>query len=452
MNIHVIGAGYVGAVQSAGLAAIGHNVVCFEKDEYKLAKLRDGILPFYEPDLDALIKSAVRSGHLSFAHADQRLAVPEVYFIAVGTPTTDSGKADVSAVLDAAKSIAERIRDRGVRTSEEKNLIVALKSTVPVGTADKVRAIVSEASPRFRVSIVSNPEFLREGSAVKDFFEPDRIVIGCNEAWASQIMLSLYVDSRLEGKGLRHCRVIATDNKSAELIKYASNTMLAMRISFANELARLCDACGADIEDVTKGMGADSRIGPAFFKAGAGWGGSCFGKDVAALQAVAFEHGLEFPFSEVTLDTNAQHKTVLVTKALKHFNNALANKRIAVWGLAFKPHTDDVRDAPALAIIKELVEEGASVVAYDPHANETGSKALQTVKNWSVVPTAKDAIRGTDALFICTEWPEFFVSPKELLKLGIEVVFDGRNIFDLEEMRKAGITYYSIGRGRYLGN
>lgn len=452
MDIHVIGAGYVGAVQSAGLAAIGHNVVCFEKDDYKLAKLRDGVLPFYEPDLDGLIKSAIHGGNLSYAHADQRLAVPEVYFIAVGTPTTDSGKADISFVLDAAKSIAERIRDRGIRTNEEKNLIVAIKSTVPVGTADKVRAIISNASPRFRVSIVSNPEFLREGSAVRDFFEPDRIVIGCFENWASRTMLSLYVDFRLVGRGLKHCRVITTDNKSAELIKYASNTMLAMRVSFANELARLCDACGADVEDVTKGMGADPRIGSAFFAAGTGWGGSCFGKDVAALQAIASEYGLEFPFAKVTLDTNEQHKTALVSKALRHFNDSLANKRIAVWGLAFKPHTDDVRDAPALAIIRELVEEGASVVAYDPRANETASKALQASKSWSVVPTAKDAIRGTDALFICTEWLQFFVSPKELHKLGVEVVFDGRNIFDPEEMQKAGITYYSIGRGRRLGN
>lgn len=448
MNVHVIGAGYVGLVTATGLADLGHRVVCFERDPDKLAKLRDGYLPIYEPGLEDLLHRNVAAGYLTFAHSDKLadLAPAEIYFIAVGTPTNPADdSADLTCVFEAASSIAQALKAQADALSGV--VVVAIKSTVPVGTADRVRALFGEAGLGECVAVISNPEFLREGSAVTDFFHPDRIVLGeggtNQDANAGALMSALYED-------LTDVPIVYTTNRSAELIKYASNAHLALRISFANELARLCDSCDADIKDVTRGMGLDSRIGPAFLQAGLGWGGSCFPKDVRALLATGREFGIAMPITGTAIAGNEVQKRVLLHKATQHFDT-LKGKRFVIWGLAFKPNTDDVRESPAIELVRDLAAAGATCVCYDPKAAETGRLALAGVPNVYIFNAEqKSALQVLsdgrfDALFICTDWLDFNILFAPEIAACTSVVFDGRNTRNPKAMAEAGITYYAIG-------
>ena len=434
MRIAVIGTGYVGLVAGTCFADSGHFVSCVDVDEAKIATLKKGKTPIYEPGLDELLQKNLAAERLSFG-TDLSAAVKqsEVVFIAVGTPQGEGGDADLRVAMTVAKQIAE---------AAERYTVVVNKSTVPVGTAARMQAEIN-ARTQVELDVVSNPEFLKEGAALDDFLKPDRIVIGAASEKARGIMAELYAPFvRTESP------IYFMDPRSAELTKYAANAMLAARISFMNEVAALCERVGADVDGVRKAMGADERIGQKFLFPGCGYGGSCFPKDVKALIATARNHGLDFTLLSAVDAVNDRQKRLLAVKARQHFGGgSLRGKKFAVWGLAFKPKTDDLRQAPALALIDELLAEACTVVAHDPVAME-GARALYG-ERVQFVQNPYAALEQADALFLVTEWNEFrqpdFARMKKSMKTP--VLFDGRNIWNPARVREQGFTYFGIGRG-----
>jgi UDPglucose 6-dehydrogenase len=439
MKIAVIGTGYVGLVTGACLSDMGNDVVCMDLDASKIEALRAGRAPIYEPGIETLIERNVRDGRLAFT-ADLGHAVrgAEVCFIAVGTPPGEDGAADVRHVLACAESVARAI---------DRPCTVVVKSTVPVGTCDLVEETVeralSERGLRHRVEVVSNPEFLKEGSAVEDFMRPDRVIVGIAGEAAGGVMRELYSPFTRNGHP-----VIVTGRRSAEMIKYASNAMLAARISFMNELAALCEATGVDIEDVRKGVGADRRIGMPFLYAGVGYGGSCFPKDVRALIRTMREHGGSAVMLEAVENVNARQKMWPVVTLARRWNDAFDGKRVAVWGLAFKPNTDDMREAPSIVVIGEIRRRGATVAAHDPVAAANARRILgdQAIE---YVERPYDALKGADALVLLTEWGAYrtpdFARVRALMRSPL--VLDGRNQYNPDVVRKAGMEYFGVGRG-----
>src|SRR3989344_453832 len=432
MKITIIGTGYVGSVTGACLADLGNEVICLDIDKEKIERFRKGELPIYEPGLSDLVKRNVREGRLSFT-TDKKKAIQgsDVIFIAVGTPSAPDGSVDMAFIESAAKDIG---------TFMNSYKVIVDKSTVPVGTADKIREIIKGSQKeKHEFDLVSNPEFLREGNAIHDFMNPDRIVIGVDNGKAKSIMLSIYGGIERTGKP-----ILVTDVKSSELIKYASNAMLATRISFMNEIARLCEKTGADIKMIAKGIGLDSRIGPRFLHAGVGYGGSCFPKDVRGLVATGKEYGIDFKILRAVDQVNEEQKTWLIPKIRKELAD-LKGRKIAVWGLAFKPKTDDIREAPSIAIINELQKLGAKIVAFDPEAERSAKRVLRNV---DYAKTPYEALEGCDALVVVTEWSEFRNLDKAKMKKLMKrpVIFDGRNIYSRTEMRSLGFRYFGIGR------
>lgn len=431
MKIGVVGTGYVGLVAAACFAENGNSVIGVDIDEAKIKALLAGQIPIYEPGLAEIVVHNVAEGRLRFT-TDITVAVREceVLFIAVGTPQDEDGSADLKYVLKVAEQIADAMN--GPK-------IVVNKSTVPVGTAAKVRAAI-EARTKHPVSVVSNPEFLKEGAAVDDFLKPDRVVIGTSDPAAEAVMKELYEPFVRTGKP-----ILAMDNVSAELTKYASNAMLALRISFMNEIANLCDAAGADVEMVRKGMATDSRIGPAFLFPGLGYGGSCFPKDVKAIEHTAREHGAAMEIVAAVERVNTRQKTIMLPRIEKALGG-LEGRKIAVWGVAFKPRTDDIREAPALFLIEGLIAKGAIVSAYDPKAMEHAKGALPASVRWA--KNGYDALEGVDALLLATEWNEFrepdFARMKTLMRRHL--IFDGRNIFNPKTVKALGFEYVGVGR------
>jgi UDPglucose 6-dehydrogenase len=430
MNIVVAGVGYVGLVTGVCLAEVGYQVTCLDIDKEKMMKLRQGISPIYEPGIEDFIRRNVAQGRLSFTMNEQEAyAEADIIFIAVGTPEKEDGSADLTYIEEAAAAIAQNIK---------KDVIVVIKSTVPVGTNERIHAMLQRMKPPFlRVSVVSNPEFLREGSAIYDMFHGDRIVIGANDEKAANVIARLY-----EPFGIP---IMKTDVHSAEMIKYASNAFLAMKISFINEIANICEKVGANIDDVAYGIGLDKRIGAQFLQAGIGYGGSCFPKDTKALVQIAGNVQHRFELLEAVIKVNNKQQALLVEKA-KHYFGSLKGKQVALLGLAFKPNTDDIREAASLVIVKRLIAEGAKVTAYDPVAIDNVKKVLNSSIQYA--KTVIDALRDADAAFIVTEWEEFKTLPlSTFVKYMREpIVFDGRNCYALEEARRSGLTYISIGR------
>ena len=432
MKITIIGTGYVGSVTGACLAELGNTVTCLDIDPEKIDKFKQGIMPIYEPGLNDLVKRNIREDRLAFT-TDSAAAIKnaEVIFIAVGTPSDDNGDVNLKFIESAARDIA---RYMGSYT------VIVDKSTVPVGTADKIKAILGTTNKKF--DMVSNPEFLREGEAIKDFMNPDRVVIGVDSDKAKEIMIKIYKGIERTGKP-----ILITDIKSAELIKYASNAMLATRISFMNEVSRLCEVSGADIKLVAKGMGLDNRIGPRFLQAGIGYGGSCFPKDVKGLIKTGEHYGVDFKLLKAVEATNQEQKKHIIPIIVETLGGNVKEKTIAVWGLAFKPKTDDMREASSVVLINELQKLGAKINAFDPESMEVAKTMLSNVKYGK---DAYDTIKDVDALVIATEWDEFrgvdLIKIRSLLKTPI--IFDGRNIYDPAEMKELGFTYYGVGRPR----
>jgi UDPglucose 6-dehydrogenase len=440
MKVTIIGTGYVGLVTGACLSEMGNHVVCLDLDAKKIQVLNDGGIPIYEPGLKEIVQRNVAAGRLQFT-TDVGLAVNHgtMQFIGVGTPPDEDGSADLQYVLAAARSIGRYMTDYKV---------VIDKSTVPVGTADKVRAVIAEELAQrgetVDFAVVSNPEFLKEGAAVEDFMRPDRIVIGADDERSVLLMRALYAPYIRS-----HERLLVMDVRSAEFTKYAANSMLATRISFMNELALLAEKVGADIELVRKGIGSDPRIGYQFLYAGTGYGGSCFPKDVNALMRTGKEYGIDLMVLNAVDRANARQKTVLVDKVVARFGSDLRGRRFAMWGLAFKPNTDDMRDAPSREVIEQLARMGATIVAYDPAAAEEAHRVLSHVEALRIVDNVVSTLEGADALLILTEWREFkspdFEQIKSLLKKP--VIFDGRNLYEPALMKELGFEYQGIGRG-----
>ena len=432
MQIAVIGTGYVGLVSGAGFADFGHAVTCVDRDASRIASLRGGVVPFFEPGLDHLVASNVRRERLTFTTSvADAVARAKLVVIAVGTPSGRDGRADISLVLEAAREIGAALAGFTV---------VVVKSTVPVGTTEQVRdAIAAVTSQPFAVA--SNPEFLKEGDAVHDFLRPARIVIGTDDPRALELLRELYTGiTRISD------RVHATSIRSAELTKYAANAMLATRISLMNELAQLCDAVGADIEDVRKGIGSDPRIGGKFLFAGAGFGGSCLPKDLRALRQIGADAGVRLAVVDAVERVNERQKHVLADLVCAHFGGSLADRRVAVWGLSFKPATDDIRESPALALIGRLREAGAHVTAYDPAAMDNARAALGDAID--LARDAYEAVRDADALVLVTEWHELRHPDYARLAAVMRgrALFDGRNVWSPAEARRAGFSYRGIGR------
>jgi len=432
MNICVVGTGYVGLVTGACLADFGMHVVGVDKDGAKIDRLKKGEIPIYEPGLRALVRKNMEEGRLAFS-TDLGPAIEEAQavFIAVGTPQGENGKADLTFIHDVAKSIGEHLN--GYK-------IIVTKSTVPIGTGQEIEKIVrANAKDKHRFAVVSNPEFLREGSAIDDFMHPDRVVIGTRDEKAAELMKDVY--SPLAAADVP---IIVTDVESAELIKYASNGFLATKISFINEVARICEAWGANVEVVAKGMGQDSRIGPKFLSAGPGFGGSCFPKDTAAAAQIARDVGLDFRIIEAVIRVNEEVQERMIAKIDKALDG-LAGRTVAVLGLSFKPNTDDVRESPALVIVKGLLDGGATVRAYDPEAIDAFREMLKS-DSISYCKDAYDAAEGADALVIVTEWNQFRKLELDRLHLKRPLIVDLRNLYEPDKMAAAGFRYVSIGR------
>jgi UDPglucose 6-dehydrogenase len=443
MKISVIGTGYVGLVTGTCLAESGNDVVCMDIDARKIEKLKTGIVPIYEPGLEELIKRNVAHGRLSFSTEMSRTVIcSDVIFIAVGTPPGEDGSADLKYVINVAREIGKHMNGYKV---------IVNKSTVPVGTGEKVRAAVASRT-RFKFDVISNPEFLKEGAAVDDFMRPDRVVIGADNSRAIEVMQDLY--SAFVRKG---DRILVMDIRSAEMTKYASNALLATKISFINEMANICASMGADVDSVRKGMGYDRRIGFEFLFPGVGYGGSCFPKDVKALARIARVNGVDTKVLNAVEAVNEQQKAVLSNMIIRHFGGKvakrgskakkpLAGRTIAIWGLSFKPRTDDMREAPSTVIINGLLRAGAQVRAHDPAAMNEARRIFG--KRIHFIEDDYETLRGADALAVVTEWSEFrkpdFKKIKKLLRKPL--IFDGRNIYDQAELRKMGFTYYGIGR------
>lgn len=439
MRVSIFGTGYVGLVTGACLAHSGHNVTCVDVDKDKVAGLLKGVIPIFEPGLDAIVLNSVEQGRLNFTtDAKEAIESAEIIFIAVGTPPDEDGAADLRYVLQVAEAVGTHINDYR---------LVINKSTVPVGSADKVKNKIAEVLKKRGVDIpfdvASNPEFLKEGAAVTDFLKPDRIVVGCESTRVEKLMRELYAPFNRN-----HDKLMFMDVRSAELTKYAANAMLATKISFMNEMSRIAEKLGADIELVRKGIGSDPRIGYQFIYPGCGYGGSCFPKDVKALVRTA--NGVEEPAPLLTAveTVNESQKQILLTKLQQYFGKALSSKTIAIWGLAFKPNTDDMREAPSRVLIEGLWELGAKVQAFDPEAMEETHRIYGNRNDLKLVDEAYAALDGADALVVCTEW-QAFRSPdwrKIAEKLSHKVVFDGRNLYDPTWLTERGFDYYSIGR------
>ncbi|MDP2962364.1 MAG: UDP-glucose/GDP-mannose dehydrogenase family protein [Sulfurimicrobium sp.] len=439
MKVSIIGTGYVGLVTGTCLAEVGNDVVCLDLDERKIGMLKQGQIPIYEPGLEDMVQRNQAAGRLRFTtDIAESAAHGVIQFIAVGTPPDEDGSADLQYVVSAARAIGQHMNEYKV---------IVDKSTVPVGTADKVRAAVQEELQKrgsdLSFNVVSNPEFLKEGAAVEDFMRPDRIVVGTDNTRATELMRTLYAPFQRN-----HERLIVMDIKSAELTKYAANAMLATRISFMNELANLAEILGADIEQVRHGIGSDPRIGYHFLYPGCGYGGSCFPKDVQALQRTSRAHGVELQVLKAVEDANDQQKHILLKKITERFGNDLSGKRFALWGLAFKPNTDDMREAPSRVLIEGLWQRGATVAAYDPAAMEETHRIYGDDQRLTLCDSPMAAMAGADALAIVTEWKEFrapdFAAIKSALK--IPVIFDGRNLYEPKAVREQGLEYFPIGR------
>ena len=439
MKISVFGTGYVGLVQGAILADAGHQVICVDIDEAKLARLRKGEIPIFEPGLEPLVKANFAEGRLQFtSDAAEAIAQSEIQFIAVGTPPNEDGSADLQHVLKVAKTIAQHIDGYAV---------IVDKSTVPVGTADKVKEAVAqvlkERGVNFEYDVVSNPEFLKEGAAVVDCQRPDRIVIGTDSPRAEKLLRELY-----EPFNRNHDKILVMGVRSAELTKYAANCMLATKISFMNEMANLAERLGADIEDVRQGIGSDSRIGYHFIYPGAGYGGSCFPKDVSALVYTAQQLGFQPKLLEAVEARNHDQKRVLFDKINTYFKGNLKGKTIALWGLSFKPNTDDMREAPSRILMEALWQAGAKVQAYDPAAMEEVQHIYGARADLMLCGTKEAALSGADALAIMTEWRQFKAPDFDGIHKALKnpVIFDGRNLYEPARMRERGFSYFGIGR------
>lgn len=440
MKIAIVGTGYVGLVTGTCFAELGVDVTCVDTDKTKIDRLVDGIIPIYEPNLELLVEKNHKAGRLHFTTSlPDALTEAEIVFIAVGTPPGEDGSADLQYVMQVAKTIGENI---------DKYLLVVTKSTVPVGTSQKVKkAIQTEldkrgVSAQVEFDVASNPEFLKEGNAIEDFMRPDRVVVGVESERAEKLMTKLYKPLLLN-----NFRVMFMDIASAEMTKYAANAMLATRISFINDVANLCEAIGADVNMVRKGIGADSRIGHKFLYPGCGYGGSCFPKDIKALIQTGKESGYRMNILEAVDQVNEKQKGVLMEKLIRHFGSVenLKGKQIAVWGLAFKPGTDDMREAPALVLIAQLLQAGAKVTAYDPVAMDEAKRILGD--QISYASDAYDALPDADALVLVTEWKEFRMPSWKVIKRTLKepVIIDGRNIYDKKELQDSGFHYYGIG-------
>lgn len=437
MNIAIVGTGYVGLVSGACFSEMGINVTCVDIDENKIQKLKDGIMPIYEPGLDELVERNVKAGRLQFTtDLTTCLDNVEVVFSAVGTPPDEDGSADLKYVLEVARTVGRNIN---------KHVVLVTKSTVPVGTAKKVRAAIQEELDKRGASIefdvASNPEFLKEGAAIKDFMAPDRVVVGVESERARKLMERLYRPFTLNGYP-----ILMMDVPSAEMTKYAANAMLATRISFMNDIANLCERIGANVDNVRKGMGTDSRIGSRFLYAGCGYGGSCFPKDVKALVHTGIENGYHMQVIEAVEAVNEKQKSIVFDKLNDAFHGDLKGKTIAVWGLAFKPETDDMREAPALVVIEKLLEAGAVVKAFDPVAMEECKRRIG-----DTITYCKDmyeAVIDADAVALLTEWKQFRMPSWAIIHKAMNdyVVVDGRNIYDSEELHELGFTYSRIGQ------
>ncbi len=439
MKITIFGSGYVGLVTGTCLAEVGNDVICMDIDEAKIAKLQQGIIPIYEPGLEDMVKENVAEGRLRFT-TDVKEAVGHglFQFIAVGTPPDEDGSADLQYVVAVAKSIAEHMEDYRV---------VVDKSTVPVGTADKVRNVMQEILVErgkvIEFDVVSNPEFLKEGAALNDFMKPDRIVVGTDNPRTAELIKALYSPFNRSVE-----RVITMDIRSAELTKYAANAMLATKISFMNELANLAEHLGADIEHVRHGIGSDSRIGYSFIYPGCGYGGSCFPKDVKALERTAKEQGYHAELLNAVENVNNRQKHRLFEKINKHYQSNLKGKVFALWGLAFKPNTDDMRDAPSRVVLEALLAAGATVQAFDPEAIAEAKRIYGDKSGLSYSTSPKAALLNADALVIVTEWKQFRSPDFDAVgsQLKDKVIFDGRNMFEPSIVKRSGLQYYAIGR------
>lgn len=432
MKIAVIGTGYVGLVSGTCFAETGNEVVCVDIDAEKVEKMRNGIVPIYEPGLETLFHRNISQGRLSFTtNIEECIDEAKIVFLALPTPTGNEGAADLTAVLKVAEHLSKIVKDYK---------IIVDKSTVPVGTAEKVHDILAQNLSEDLFDVVSNPEFLREGMAIDDFLKPDRVILGTNSERARELMRELYKPYVNDGNP-----IIFMDERSAELTKYAANSFLATKITFMNEVANLCELVGANVDMVRLGIGSDKRIGNKFLNAGVGYGGSCFPKDVRAFVRTAEENEYDFKILNSIMDVNENQKTILAKKIINHFGD-VSGKTIAIWGLAFKPNTDDIREAPALHIIKLLIEAGANIRAFDPEAMDNVKAKLG-----DAIEFGKDryeVLKGADALAIVTEWNEFKRADLNYMKeiMNQPLVFDGRNIMDLETIRREGYTYYCIGR------
>ena len=436
MKIAVVGTGYVGLVTGTCLAETGNEVVCVDIDKEKVEKMKSGIVPIYEPHLDVIFERNIKQNRLSFTtNLEDAVKDAKIIFLALPTPPGEDGSADLSYVIGVAEQLGNIIKDYKV---------IIDKSTVPVGTADKVHAALAK-NATVDFDVVSNPEFLREGFAVDDFLKPDRVVIGTTSDKAKEILTELYKPYVRQGNP-----IIFMDEKSAELTKYAANAFLATKITFMNEIANFCEKVGADVDAVRVGIGSDTRIGKRFLFPGIGYGGSCFPKDVQALAKSGIEAGYNFKILDSVMEVNQDQKTALIPKILEHYNGDIKGKKIALWGLAFKPDTDDIREAPALYLIEELLAAGATISAFDPEAMSNVQELVGDKINFAL--SAYDACKEADFLLIATEWSVFrtpdFAKLKEQLK--DRVIFDGRNLYDLPMMEKENFTYISIGRNKII--
>ncbi|MCI4666908.1 MAG: UDP-glucose/GDP-mannose dehydrogenase family protein [Bacteroidia bacterium] len=434
MKIAVVGTGYVGLVTGTCFAEAGNDVLCVDNNQEKLAMLRAGQVPIYEPGLETLFERNTKEGRLSFTDSlPDAVKFAEIIFLALPTPPTEDGSADLKYVLGVANEIGTLLEDYRV---------IVNKSTVPVGTADKVRAAVA-AHTDVEFDVVSNPEFLREGYAVQDFMKPERIVVGASSDRAIEVMRRLYKPFVMSGNP-----VIFMDERSAEVTKYAANAFLATKITFMNEIANLCERVGADVDNVRRGVGTDSRIGKRFLFPGVGYGGSCFPKDVSALFKTSSQYDYQFQILDSVMKVNERQKEIMVDKIVSHYQSSdLTGKTFAIWGLAFKPNTDDIREAPSLVIIKKLQELGAKVKAYDPEAMESVQKYGNVDIEYGT--NQYDVLGGADALLVVTEWNEFRTPDFSRIKASLKspLIFDGRNVYDLPTIEENGFTYYSVGRG-----
>lgn len=437
MKISIIGTGYVGLVSGACLAEIGNEVVCIDINQTKIDNLRQGIIPIYEPGLEEIIERNSKHNRLTFStQLSSAITGSEAIFIAVGTPPGEDGSADLKYVLEVAHQIGQSLQQYAV---------VIMKSTVPIGTVAMVKSIIQQEldarNAKITFDVASNPEFLKEGDAVNDFLKPDRIIIGVENDKAKDVLAEVYQSFTSNGHPILYMDII-----SAELTKYAANAMLATRISFMNDIANLCDKVGANINDVKVGLGSDPRIGNKFLNAGVGYGGSCFPKDVKALINIGIQHGHPLRMLQAVDEINITQRTVLCDKIMEHFNNDLNGKKIAIWGLTYKPNTDDMREAPSIYIIEKLVQAGAHITVFDPIGMEAAKEVITQEVEWCT--DIYTASQNADAIALVTEWNEFKIPDWSVIKKNMKqhIVFDGRNIYNSQNLKKEGFTYYGIGQ------